>query len=400
MNTQLFPGIDWVGYIDWKVRDFHSYDTVRGTTYNAYLVRDRKTALIDAVKAPFGDRLLRNITGLVEPERVDYVVCNHAEPDHAGALPETLAALPNATLVCTKKCREVLAAHVDVSDWPIQLVDGGDTIALGNRTLTFLKTPMVHWPESMFTYVPEEKLLFSMDAFGQHYATSERFDDEVALATTIDEARAYYANIVMPFGRPVANLLKQAATMDIAMIAPAHGVIWRRHPERILAEYANWANGRRRPKVVVLYDSMWDSTERMAECVAEGAFSSGLDVKLCHVRRTSLTTIATEVLEAAAVAIGTPTLNQEKMPAVGALLTYLGGLKPVNKAGFAFGSFGWSKGGAERVDEWLDTVKWERLQEPVIARYRPDEEILTACRAAGAALAARARESAELPLFD
>ncbi|MEE9602488.1 MAG: FprA family A-type flavoprotein, partial [Thermoguttaceae bacterium] len=237
METTLRENIDWVGYVDWTVRDFHGYETARGTTYNSFLIRDEKTALIDTVREAFHKHLLQNIAALTDPPKVDYVVCNHAEPDHSGALPQVLRALPGAVLLCNKKCVDALSKHFDISDWNIEVVAGGDTISLGKRSLRFIETPMVHWPESMFTYVPEEKLLFSMDAFGQHYACAQRFDDQVPLGEVLEEAKTYYANIVMPYGRPVFAALEQAATLDIDMIAPSHGVVWRSHAGEIVEAY-------------------------------------------------------------------------------------------------------------------------------------------------------------------
>ena len=215
MNTTLCENVDWVGVVDWNIRDFHSYETARGATYNAYLLRDEKTALIDTVKAPFADRLLQNVAALCDPSRVDYVVCNHAELDHSGALPQVLRAMPQATLLCDKKCAAALGEHFDVSGWKIRIVADGEEISLGRRTLRFLETPMVHWPESMATYVPEEKLLFSMDAFGQHYATGKRFEDEVDPAIVMQEAKTYYANIVMPYGKAVLKTLDALAGLPI-----------------------------------------------------------------------------------------------------------------------------------------------------------------------------------------
>ena len=418
MNTTLRESIDWVGHVDWTIRDFHGYDTQRGATYNAYLVRDEQTALIDAVKAPYADELLDNIAALTDPSNVKYVVCNHAEPDHAGGLPRVMDALPDATLVCDKKCAAALSRHHDTSGWKMRIVATGDTIPLGRRTLQFLETPMVHWPESMFTYIPEEKLLFSMDAFGQHYATAQRFDDEVPLHTVMEEAGIYYANIVMPFSKQVAALLKKTATLDIEMIAPAHGVIWRGNVPAILEAYQNWADCRPKPKVLVIYDTMWDSTGRMARAILEGASGrvrsadhhdrhaaeptgprsgpyTGIEVQLVHIRQSSLTRIATEVLDAAAVAFGSSTLNQGMMPMAGAVLTYLKGLRPVGKVGFAFGSYGWSRGGPEAVDEYLHAMKWEVLREPLKARYRPTPDVLDECRAAGRMLAQKAKEMAD-----
>ena len=395
MSTVLRENIDWVGYVDWNVRDFHGYSTDRGATYNAYLIRDQKTALIDTVKAPFAERLLANIAALADLSRVDYVVCNHAEPDHAGALPRVMAALPNATLVCDARCQKALSEHFDVSGWKFQIVADGETLSLGQRTLQFVETPMLHWPESMFTYVPEEKLLFSMDAFGQHYASSQRFDDETPLATVMDEAKTYYANIVMPFGKQVGQTLQRAATLPIGMIAPSHGVIWRSHIPAILKAYAEWAVCRPAAKIVVVYDSMWDSTGEMAEAIYEGASQPGVEAVLLHIRRTSLTRIATEMLDTACVAFGSSTLNRGMMPMAAAVLTYLKGLRPVGKVGFAFGSYGWGSGGAEAVSEYLTAMQWETPREPLRARYRPTQEVLAACRESGVMLAARAKEMAK-----
>ncbi len=394
MNTTLRENIDWVGYVDWTVRDFHSYNTHRGTSYNAYLIRDQKTALIDTVKEPYGDQLLRNVSALIDPAQVDYVVCNHAEPDHAGELPRVMRSLPNATLLCDKKCRTVLSQHVDISSWKIQVVAEGDRISLGRRTLQFVETPMVHWPESMFTYVPEERLLFSMDAFGQHLATSPRFGDEVGLSTVMEEAKTYYANIVMPFGKPVAACLKKAATLDIDMIAPSHGVIWRKHVTDILDAYAGWAAGEVRPKVLVIYDSMWQSTAAMARAILEGASQPGIETQLIHVRSSDLTQIAAETLDAAAIAIGSATLNTQMMPMMAAALTYLRGLRPRGKAGFAFGSYGWGRGATEAIDAWLAEAQWDIVRQPIKVQYRPTPEMLEECRVAGELLAEKARSMA------
>jgi len=394
MNTQLRENVHWVGYVDWQVRDFHSFEAHRGATYNAYLVQDEKTALVDTVKAPYADSLLQNISELTELAKVDYVVCNHAEPDHSSALPRVMAALPNATLVCNKKCRAVLSEYFDTANWPFQVVSSGEALSLGRRTLQFIDTPLVHWPESMFTYVPEEKLLFSMDAFGQHYATSQRFDDELPLCTIMEEAKSYYANIVMPYGKRVASVLEQAASLDIEMIAPSHGVIWRTHIPTIMAAYRNWATCRPKPKVLILYDTMWESTGKMAYAIHEGASQPGVSAELLHIRRSSLTRIATEVIDAATLAVGSSTLNGGMMPMVGAVLTYLKGLQPAGKAAFAFGSHGWAKGAPKAIEEYFEALKWEILRQPIHAQYRPGDEALEECREAGRMLAERAREMA------
>ena len=395
MNTTLREGIDWVGYVDWTIRDFHGYTAERGTTYNAYLIRGKKTALIDTVKAPYGEHLLRNVSALTELPSVDYVVCNHAEPDHAGSLPGVMKAIPNATLVCDKKCEMALSKHHNISDWRIQIVATGDTISLGKRTLHFIETPMMHWPESMFTYIPEERLLFSMDAFGQHYASSQRFDDEVSLETVLQEAKSYYANIIMPYGKQTAKVLKQMEAFDIDMVAPSHGLIWRSHVQEALKAYEGWAAIRPKPKVLIIYDTMWESTGEMARAILEGAALPGVEGQLIHIRSSNLSRIAAEILDAATVAFGSPTLNAGMMPMVAAVLTYLKGLRPTGKAGFAFGSYGWGRGGPEAVDEYMKTMKWEILRDPLKAQYRPTPEVLDECRQAGKLLAEKAKEMTE-----
>ncbi len=394
MNTTLREGIDWVGYVDWNVRDFHSYDTERGATYNAYLIRDEKPTLIDAVKGPYGDHLLRHVAALVDPADVQYIVCNHAEPDHSGALPQVIEAMPNATLLCDKKCEKALSQYYDTRGWKFQLVGTGDEVSIGRRTLQFIETPMVHWPESMFTYVPEEKILFSMDAFGQHWATSQRFDDEVPICTAMEEAKAYYANIVMPFGKQVAACLEKAAELPIDIIACSHGIIWRRYVQDIISAYQNWCVCRAKPKVLVIYDSMWQSTAAMAQAILDGASLPGVNVELIHIRSSNLTRIATEVIDTATIAFGSSTLNTQMMPSMASVLTYLKGLRPTGKAAFAFGSYGWGRGGPEAIDAWLHEMKVDVLREPLRAQYRPTAEVLDECRAAGKVLGEKALEMA------
>ncbi len=396
MDIELRENIDWVGCVDWTVRDFHSFKTTRGATYNAYLVRDEKTALIDTVRAPFAERLLKNIVALTDPQKVDYVVCNHAEPDHSGGLPRIMASLPNATLVCDKKCAATLGRYFDTSSWKFKIVADGETLSLGKRSLRFMQTPMLHWPESMFTYVPEAKLLFSMDAFGQHIATSARFDDEVDMAQVMEEAKSYYANIIMPFGKQVAGVLEKAASLDIEIIATSHGIIWRSYCDKIIDAYKDWSVCRPKAKVLVIYDSMWDSTGQMARAILLGASVSGVEAKLIPVRKTSLTSIAAEVLDTATVAFGSATLNQGMMPMMGAVFTYFKGLRPMGKAGFAFDSYGWGRGAAEAINGCIEEMGWEIIREPIKAQYRPRPDVLDACREAGATLAEKAKSLAAI----
>jgi len=398
MLAELREGIHWVGYVDWNVRDFHGYRTERGSTYNAYLVRDEQTALIDTVKGVHVRRLLANVAQLAAPEQVRYLVCNHAEPDHAGGFSEVVRAFPQAEVVCNARCREVLSRYHDTSGWKFRIIAEGQSLRLGRRSLHFVETPMAHWPESMATFVPEEKLLFSMDAFGQHLASSGRFDDEEPLEVILAEAKTYYANILMPYGTAVAKALDKAGGLQPEMIAPSHGVIWRSHVGKIISAYEEWIACRARAKVLVIYDTMWKSTEQMAQAIVDGAAGQGVDARLIHIRSSNETVIATEVLDAAAVAFGSATLNRTMMPQVGAILTYLKGLRPIGKAGFVFGSCGWMKGATKDMQSLLEEMNFEILREPLTCRYAPDEAALAECRQAGELLARRAAEvAAEAP---
>jgi flavorubredoxin len=395
MQTLLRDNINWVGYVDWSIRDFHSYVTGRGATYNSYLIQDEKTALIDTVKAPYVEYLIKNIENFTKVESLDYVIVNHAEPDHASGLSAIMAIAKNATVVCTAKCKDVLSRYQNTEGWKWQIVKTGDNISLGKRSVQFIETPMVHWPESMFTYCPEEKILFSMDAFGQHIATSKRFDDEVNMCEVMDEAKTYFANIVMLYGRQISKTLEAASTIDIEMIAPAHGVIWRSHIGEIISAYKDWVVCKPKQKVIIIYDTMWESTKKMGEAILEGVKDEGVDGKLLFVRATGLTRIATEVLDAACIAFGSSTLNMGMMPMMSAALTYLKGLRPTGKAGFAFGSYGWGKGGAEAIEEVIEKMNMEILREPLKAKWRPAEEDYSECRAAGRLLGKKAKELAK-----
>ena len=390
-SVEIKPGIYWVGYVDWNIRNFHGYQTHRGTTYNAYLIVDEKIALIDSVKKGYGNNLLENVSQIIDPSKIDYIVSNHTEPDHSSELLKVAEVAPNAEVIATKKGAAGLKKYFK-EDWDITEVKTGDSISLGKRTLEFISTPMLHWPDSMFTYVPEEKLLFSMDAFGQHLATSFRFNDEVDENVIMEEARVYYANIIMHLGSIVKKTLKAAEGLDIEMIAPSHGVIFRNGLERIIGKYQDWAVFKPEPKLLVIYDTMWQSTELMANEIAKGAIEQGIEVKKLSVQANDITHLATEMLDAAAVAIGSPTLNNGLLPTVAEFLTYIKGLRPGNKVGFAFGSHGWAGGAVELVEEVLNEIGTELTTEGIKVQYRPTPEELAMCRQAGADLAKKALE--------
>ncbi len=393
MHVTLTEGINWVGAIDWTIRDFHGYHTGRGSSYNAYLVQGaEKTALIDTVRSTYTDSLLANVDEMAGLGAVDYIVANHAEPDHSGSLAAVIEA-SGATLVANEKTAGILAAYYDTSDWEIEVVKTGDSLDLGGRSLTFVQVPMVHWPDSMVCYCPEEKILFSNDAFGQHLASSGRFDDENDLSVIMQEAKTYYANIVMLYGRPIAKALEAVGGLEIGTIAPGHGIIWREHIPEILDAYSDWVQCQARPKVLVIYESMWHSTDRMAHEIVKGATREGVEVKLFDVGGTHRTELATEMLDAAAIAFGSPTLNMTLMPEIAGVLTYIRGLAPRGKAGFAFGSYGWAPSGPKAVNEYLEEMGFDILREPLTAQWKPNDDALAQCREAGALLADRAQQA-------
>lgn len=388
MNTELAKNVNWVGYVDWPVRDFHGYQTKRGSSYNAYLVQGNdKVALIDTVKAPYANFLLDNVRALRPLDQVDIIVCNHAEPDHSGALPAVVKACPNAVVVCNAKCKDALSRHYDTADWRFQIVKEGETLDLGGRTLQFFDTVMCHWPESMVTYLVEEKILFSMDCFGQHYATYRRFDDEADMNEVMQEAKTYYANIVLPYAQPVANAAKKLSTLKLRIVAPSHGVIWRSHFDQIFKAYLDWHVSKPTPKVIVFYSTMWQSTRHMAEAIVQGANESDVCVKLFDLKAVGDTELITELMDCAAFAVGTPTLNQSLMPRVAAALTYIRGLKPAGKKALAFGSYGWASKGAQEAETYLKAFGCELLVPAITCRFAPDAETLDKCREAGRLLA-------------
>lgn len=380
--VKLNDHVYWVGAVDWTLRDFHGYATDRGTTYNAYLVMADKITLIDTVKAPFCGELLSRIASVVDPGKIDYIVSNHAEMDHSGALPEVIARVKPEKVFASAKGVEALQAHFHW-DQPVTAVQDGDTLSLGNRTLSFVLTKMLHWPDSMFSYLVEDRLLFAQDAFGMHLASSERFADELDKGVLEYEAAKYYANIVLPFSAIVKKTIEKAAAIDIATIAPDHGPIWRRDLEWILGLYARWADQAPNTKAVIVYDTMWGSTGMMAREIEEGLVSEGMRVRSMRLRESHRSDVATEVLEAGALLVGSPTINNNLFPTVADVLSYLKGLRPKNLAGAAFGSYGWSGEGAKQVAEALASMRVDLVGDPINTEYVPDLDALARCRDLG-----------------
>ncbi|MBU1924371.1 MAG: FprA family A-type flavoprotein [Candidatus Omnitrophica bacterium] len=377
--VEIKKGIYWTGYIDWDLRNFHGYSTPSGSTYNAYLILDEKPTLIDTVKYYGFEQMLHRIKQIIDPAKIRYIVSNHTEMDHSGSIGELLKLCPKAEVICSPKGHEGLTRHFlsapekDKPSWNFKVVNNGETVSLGKRTLQFFLTPMVHWPDSMVSFCEEEKILFSNDAFGQHHASSQRFVDEAGLDIILKEAAKYYANIVMPYGPQVLKALEALGTLKLEMICPSHGLIWREKTDiqKIVSLYQKWANYESDVKAVIIYDTMWHSTEKMALKLYELLDVKGVDVKLVNLKDTHISDAMTEVMSSRVVCIGSPILNNRVLPAVGGFLTYLKGLKPKNRFGFAFGSYGWAKVGFKELEQALEEAGIKAIADAKYFQYVP-----------------------------
>lgn len=378
--VRISDKVYWVGAIDWTIRDFHGYTTKRGSTYNAYLILAEKVTLIDTVKAPFKNEMLARISALIDPKEIDYIISNHSEMDHSGCLGQVIKEVNPEKVFASQMGVKALHDHFAIEDEIIAVKDG-EKLSLGDMTISFMETRMLHWPDSMFSYLHEEKLLFSQDAFGMHLATSERFADEINKDTIEYESATYYANILLPYSPLILKLLDKVAAsgLDIRTVAPDHGPVWRRDLPWILSLYRKWAQQKPTDKVVIVYQTMWHSTELMARALEEGLREGGAHVKVMSMDSSHRSDVAYEVLEAGALIAGSPTLNNNLLPAMADVLTYLKGLRPMNLLGAAFGSYGWSGESAKQVYDILSEMKLEMVGEPVKAHYVPDKETLLKC---------------------
>ena len=372
--TKLKEGIYWVGAIDWNLRNFHGYLTQRGSTYNAYLIVDEKITLVDTVKVQFAQEMIDRISSVIDPSKIDYIISNHVEMDHSGAIPRMMEIAPNATVICSPKGQTGLREHYK-KDFNSRAVESGTVLNLGKRTIHFILTPMVHWPDNMIGYMPEDKILFSNDAFGQHLASAERFDDEYPFDIAMQEARKYYANIVLPYSKQVQKALLAAADLDIDIIANSHGIIWRKYVKEILEAYNHWASNDLDKKALVIYDSMWHSTESMAHTIQDAFEENGYSTNLLSLQYHHISDIMTQVIGAEYLCIGSPTLNGRMLPTMAAFLTYLSGLAPKNRKAIVFGSYGWGPKQITEISKMLEDVGIEVIAQEKI-KYIPSPDDL------------------------
>jgi flavorubredoxin len=395
MNTlEIKKNIFWVGAIDWELRDFHGYSTERGSTYNSFLVMDEKTALLDTVKATKTPELFSRMRKVMPSGKLDYLILNHAEMDHTGSLPEVIREFSPERIICSAACADAVSEHFGRQNWQFQVVNTGDSLSLGSKTVRFIETKMLHWPDSMFSYLEEDRLLISSDAFGQHYATGERFDDEMDQSELMRQSAKYYANIILPYSGLVTKLLENVKAMGIQidMIAPDHGAIWRKGAGKILQAYSDWAAQKSRAKAVVAYDTMWGSTARMAHAVMDGLIAEGIEVRAADLKGWHRSDVMTELLDSSAFVLGSPTLNNGYLPRIADLLCYARGLKPLGKIGAAFGSYGWGGESVKLLNEELERMKVSLVDEGVRIKYVPAGEDLEKCRQLGIKVGRSVRE--------
>jgi len=385
-HLELMKDIYYVGYIDWEVRSFHGYSTHRGSSYNAYIVKGEKTVLIDAVKRPYFESFLKSIKAVCNPTEIDYYITNHVEMDHSGSFPLIIKYLPNAELIASQRGVEALKAHFheeieeDLFN-KIRAVKEGDTLDIGNgKMFTFVPIPMIHWPDSMVSFMSDENgknVLFSNDAFGQHYATSKHWDDENDLCEVMEEAEKYYANILLHLSGLIAKALPKVGALPIDIICTSHGVCWRSHIPEIIEKYTKWSKGEIDKKsVLIVYDTMWESTSKIAKALFKEISHRGISVKRYRLTNADYSDVITEAMKARAILIGSPTLNNGLYPTVAEYLTYQKGLKPMNKIGLAFGSYGWGGGAVKEIVELMKATKIDVMDETIEIKFVPKPEDL------------------------
>ncbi|MCD4713055.1 MAG: anaerobic nitric oxide reductase flavorubredoxin [Clostridiales bacterium] len=384
--------IKWVGKIDWDLKKFHGeeYSTHRGSSYNSYLIEDEKTVLIDTVWQPFDEEFVSNLKKVIDLKKIDYIIANHAEVDHSGGLPELMKEIPGTPIYCTANGIKSLKGHYH-EDWNFIPVKTGDTLDLGEGKLIFIEAPMLHWPDSMFEYYTKDEILFSNDAFGQHYASEFMYNDLVDQAELYQEAIKYYANILTPFSPLVVKKIHEVLGfgVPVKMVCPSHGIMWRDNPTQIVEQYLKWADNYQEHQVTLIYDTMWDATKKMAEAIAEGIKSVDptLNIKLFNVGKADKNDVISEVFKAKLVVAGSSTINKGILSGMAATIEMMKGLKFKNKKAAGFGSYGWSGESPKMMTKELEACGFEILEEGLGVLWKPDEEALDLCRAYGVKLA-------------
>ncbi|MBO6296589.1 MAG: anaerobic nitric oxide reductase flavorubredoxin [Prevotella sp.] len=388
MAKQITDKVSWVGKVDWELTRFHGdeYSTHRGSSYNSYLIRDEKVALIDTVWLPYDREFVSRLKQEINLNDIDYIIMNHNEIDHSGALPELMREIPDTPIYCTKKGEAIIRGHYH-QDWNFVNVKTGDTLSLGKSTLTFVEMTMLHWPDSMLTYMDGDNILFSNDAFGQHFASESLYNNTVNQADLMYEAEKYYANILNLYSPLVKKKIDQILAMNLPvdMICPSHGIIWKENPMQIVEKYIQWSNAYQENQITIAYDTMWQSTRKMAEAIAEGIRSVDNDVtlKIVNVAHDDKNDVLTEMFHSKAVLIGSPTINYGISFAISGLLEMMKGLKMRNKKAAAFGSYGWSGDAVKIINNLLKEGGFELVDDGLAKLWVPDEQTIEECREYG-----------------
>ena len=385
MSFKIKNNVFWVGKIDWELRKFHGneYSTHRGSTYNSYLIKEEKTVLIDTVWMPFSKEFVENLSKEIDLEKIDYVIANHAEIDHSGSLPELMERIPNTPIYCTANGVKSLKGHYH-KDWNFKVVKTGDTLDLGNgKQLIFVEMRMLHWPDSMASYLTGDNILFSNDAFGQHYASEYMYNDLVDQNELFMECIKYYANILTPFSALVDKKIKEVLALNIPIdiIATSHGVIWRDNPTQIVEKYLTWANDYQENQITILYDTMWDGTKRMAEAITKGIreIDKNVNVKLYHIAKTDKNDIITEIFKSRIILVGSPTIGGGILSGVAEILEMIKGMRFKNKKAASFGCYGWSGESIKVIKEHLEKSGFSVINDGIRALWNPDDESLEKC---------------------
>ena len=384
MNIPVKNNVSWVGKIDWELRKFHGNElsTRRGSTYNSYLIKEEKIALIDTVWGPFAKEYVKNLATEIDLKKIDYVVANHGETDHSGALPELMRQIPKTPVYCTANGVKSLKGQYH-EDWDFKVVKTGERLSLGKKELVFIEAPMLHWPDSMFCYLTGDNILFSNDAFGEHYASEFMFNDLVDQSELMEEAMKYYANILTPFSALVERKIKEilALNLPVDMICTSHGVIWRTNPKQIIDTYLKWAQKYKENQITILYDTMWNGTRVMAEQIAEGIVQADatMTVKLINIGHSDKNDAITEVFKSKAILVGSPTINKGILTAVASLLEELQGLGFKEKKAAAFGCYGWSGESVRLLNDHLKAAGFSVVDEGLKLLWNPDDAGRKSC---------------------
>lgn len=379
MNRKLTDRVTWVGKIDWELKTFHGeeYSTDRGSSYNSYLIEDEKTALIDTVWMPFSEEFVKNLKATIDLNEIDYIIANHGEIDHSGALPALMKEIPETPIYCTKKGIESLKGQYH-ADWNFVEVKTGDTLDLGEGQLIFVEMPMLHWPDSLLEYYTKDKILFSNDAFGQHYATEDLLNNHVDQNELFTEAIKYYANILTPFSGILTRKVKEILefNLELNMICPSHGVIWKENPAQIVHQYLEWADDYQEDQITFIYDTMWENTKIMAEAIAEGVkkVSPKTKIKLINTSLVDKNDVITEVFKSKAIFVGSPTINNGILNSLAGIIEMIQGLKFKNKAFAAFGSYGWSGESVKIIEEEMEKAGFNKVLEGIKMKWTPTDE--------------------------